>query len=288
MRYGGGMVQTAKRLRRWQLAAAGGICVPAVVYAAVMGGQGEHMLLPLAVGLGTISTSAQAASVRQASFLSVAWPALWWPLLYSASVDAAEVAPDRFVDPYLARLDARFLRLGPDRMPAWALGGAWEEVANVFYISFYAVIPLALAWAWLRRGEVAALRFGLGLLATLAACSTLWLAFPAGGYHSTGSPTSAAWGPATAIARAVYATHPHYAAAFPSSHVALSVSTAALLGLHGAGWGWLAWALGVSFATVYGQYHYLVDVPPGWAVGLAVAAAVWWVSPVSGDHAPPG
>ncbi len=62
-------------------------------------------------------------------------------------------------------------------------------------------------------------------------------------------------------------------AAFPSSHVAWATASAlaawrARCGLTGL---YLLIALSISFATVYGRFHYLVDVPAGWAAALGWA-----------------
>ena len=60
--------------------------------------------------------------------------------------------------------------------------------------------------------------------------------------------------------------------AFPSSHV--SVSTVILLVTWKYQSRWLVWLVpiyvGLVFATVYGRFHYLLDVFAGWALALAV------------------
>ncbi len=176
-----------------------------------------------------------------------------------------QLEPGRYVDTLYRSLDTRIL--GSAGPPPWPLGGPMEELANLFYVSYYAAIPVGLYLAWRWAGEEGALRYGLAILSTFAACALLWLALPGGGYHPDGYPHSAPYGPFTHIAHTMYAADPHFAAAFPSSHVALS---AAAVGVLGAG-AWL-WVAGVAFATAYGQYHYLVDAPAGLIVGLLGSA----------------
>jgi membrane-associated phospholipid phosphatase len=197
------------------------------------------------------------------------YPLVFWPLLYQQAVDIVLLEPARYVDPVLARLDAFVL--------PWTtamLGGPMEELASLFYVSYYVALPLGFFAAWRRDPETAS-RYSTAILVAFVGCALLWLAVPAGGIHPNGCPTGTAWGPFTSVARFVYATNPHYAAAFPSSHVALSV--AAAYALHRAGYGrWaLVWAFGIALATVVGQYHYAVDAVAGWAVGWFAARRVW-------------
>lgn len=264
-------------LRQWQLGAAAVAVLPSLCFAVAWKASGPHLLVPAVTAFGVLSSAWQARRERGHGLLSVAWPIVWWPLLYLAPVDAVSVDPSRYIDETLKRWDAVLLATGAEHMPRWTLGGPLEELANVFYVGFYLVVPLNLLGAWMRRGEEAALRHGLALLLGLAACSVIWLIIPSGGYHETGSPLSPGWGPATEVARWIYRMNPHYAAAFPSSHVALSVASATVVAREGGTRLWFIFALGVCFATVYGQYHYLVDVPPGFVIGLAagwVATAV--------------
>lgn len=193
------------------------------------------------------------------------WPLLVWASLYEPVTRVVQLRAFR-IDPLLARVDAWLL--GP---PDWPLGGHAAELANLFYASWYAIVPGTAIWLWRRHGEEPALRYALGVLAAFAACVGVWLLLPAGGHHPTGSPTAPGWGPATGFVRSVYAAHPHHAAAFPSSHVALAVVCATtLLQVEGRAWPAL-WAVGVAWSTVYGQYHYSLDGAAGVLVGLTAA-----------------
>lgn len=268
-----------RSLRRAQLAVTLAIGAQNVSYILAFEGATGQLLVPLLVLSGAALSAWLAASgLAGSGLLAVAWPVLWWPGLYLASVQAVQVNPDRYIDVHLAAWDGHLFQRGVVLTPGWSLGGPTEELANLLYASFYAVVPGALLWAWSRRGEELALRFGLGLLLSFAACSLAWLVWPAGGYHATGSPLTEGWGPFTGLVRTLYAANPHYAAAFPSSHVAISVGMASMLIRSGQTRLWWLWAAGVSWSTVYGQYHYAVDAPPAWLVG-AVAGALAWSDP---------
>jgi len=208
---------------------------------------------------------------RVARWVGLGWPIVLWPAMYDGAVRIVTAYPERYVDAWLAAAD-RVIFLGnpPDR---WPLGGPVEELANLAYASYYLVIPACALWAWRRRGDEALARYGLALVATFGACALLWLVAPAGGYHPTGCPPGEPWGPFTALMRWIYARSPHYAAAFPSSHVALAVAAAALIvRLGGPRWLW-PWALAVAWSTVQGQYHYGIDTPP--AIALGIVGARW-------------
>jgi hypothetical protein len=204
--------------------------------------------------------------------LLLAWPIAWWPVTYVMTVDVVQLDRTRYVDAWLRAADTWLLSFGNVVPLAWPLSGPVEEVANAFYFSYYVGVPLLLVWLAWRLGPEAASRYGLAVVLTVAACAALWVLVPSGGYHAGGAPSSSPWGPSTWTVHEMYALKPHFAAAFPSSHVAVSVAAAAVAIRFGATrllWGW---AFGIAFATVYGQYHFLVDVPSGWFVGAVIAA----------------
>lgn len=246
-----------------------------LLYVVGVGALGARFSAADAIVLAPLAAAALGAatqSTRRSSWFAVAAPLIAWPLVYVGFVHVASLEPSRFVDAALARLDAAWMRhpVGP---PTWPLGGWMEEVANTLYASYYVVVPATALMIARRRGLEEAGRYGVAVWATMLLCAAGWLLWPAGGYHSTGSPLDPAHGPFTAIVRALYAWNPHYAASFPSSHVAVAL-VAALARIRAGGTrAWLLWAAGVSFATVYGQYHYAVDTPP--AILVAFAGFGW-------------
>lgn len=204
---------------------------------------------------------------RFLALLRAGYPLAFWPLLYTGAVEIVQLFPERYFDEGVAHLDAILLGYdGP--VPAWQLGGPVEELASLLYLSYYVVVPLGFFWAWFRRGPVAATGYSLAVLVAFTVCGLVWVLLPTGGHYLDGAPDDPPWGPFTAIARSIYAANPHYAAALPSSHVAISVVTAAMVGrLGGSGWLWF-WTAGVAWATIYGQYHYMLDTPTGALAGL--------------------
>lgn len=72
------------------------------------------------------------------------------------------------------------------------------------------------------------------------------------------------------------------AAVFPSAHVSSAFSAAWAMFLllprqRPFGWGVLVYAISVSVATIYGRYHYTIDVAAGFVVSLMAAALCLWL-----------
>lgn len=239
--------------------------------ALVFAGAYTHGLLSAAPFL-TLLVVASLAGLSNSgpSSLHLYWPLAAWPALYQGAVEVVRAAPDRYWDPWFRAFDHTWQHWLGITFP-WHLGGPLEEGCNLFYVSFYVGVPLTLLLARRFGGTRLATRFGLALVGTFIACGIIWVVLPTGGWYAHGSPQSAPWGPFTAISRFIYFVNPHAAAAFPSSHVAVSV--AAVVVLRRArlpAWLWI-WPLGIAIATIYGQYHYLLDAVGGWALGVGVA-----------------
>jgi len=167
-----------------------------------------------------------------------------------------------------------WIRTNPSTWLAWAL--------YVGYLAYYPIIaagPLAL-WATGRREAMH--RAMTTIMATFYVCYTTFLLFPVvGPRHIFPAADNVATRTLIAQLTAQFIEHvAAWGAAFPSSHVAVSVAAmvAALLE-----WRMLGAALVVpttllALGSVYGQFHYAVDVLAGLGVGLAVAAVVWLTS----------
>jgi hypothetical protein len=207
---------------------------------------------------------------RVSSTLRACWPLAAAPVAYLAEVQILELQRGRYIDGILAHADA-WLGIYQGGQPLWSMGGPIEELANMAYASYY-LIPVMVGFVALRRGAHEATRLTAALTLASLMCGLVWLIFPSGGYHVGGSPQGPAFGPFTALVHGLYAQHPHYAAAFPSEHVAHAVALAGVLRRDWGPWIWL-WALGIALSTVVGQYHYAFDGVAGWAVGMA--AATW-------------
>jgi membrane-associated phospholipid phosphatase len=153
----------------------------------------------------------------------------------------------------------------------------WSTVLHTAYFSYYLVVTLPALY-FLLRGDLRAVRqFVLAVIATFVTCYLVFLFFPvAGPYYLF--PAPAAWFTDNIAARLVYhilENGSSYGAAFPSSHVAATVTAALMAGRRSTRLGLLLLVPTVllTVGVVYCQMHYAVDAVAGLLVGVAVAWA---------------
>lgn len=160
-----------------------------------------------------------------------------------------------------------------------------SEVLHLCYMAFWLLLP-AMALALLRgpRRDLAA--FVWTALNAYLLCFAAFVVFPVEGprLHLPPLPDHLQ-GPLTRLCHAITASGAARAAAFPSSHVAVSLVIAACA----ARWRprllpvFAAVAAGIAVATVYGRFHYAVDV----LAGAAFAVASWrWLGPRQASSEP--
>lgn len=152
----------------------------------------------------------------------------------------------------------------------------WSTLLHGAYLSYYAIVPLPVLWFWF-AGNLRGLRRTVLLEMTAFVFCYLWFVFfpVAGPYYEFARPT----GPfvQTVTARMVYgalASGSSYGAAFPSSHIAATVTATAgaWFGNRRLGGILAIPAALLAVATVYCQMHYGVDALAGLTTGLAI---VW-------------
>ena len=153
-----------------------------------------------------------------------------------------------------------------------------STMLHAAYLSYYAIVPAGPVW-FLLRGERRSLeRAVLAVVTAYVVCYLAFVLFPvAGPYYFF--PRPAAWFLDNAPARLVYRLltgGSSFGAAFPSSHVAASVTATITTA---AGSRRLGLVLTVptallTIAVVYCQMHYAMDAAAGLAVGGIVAAGV--------------
>ena len=149
-----------------------------------------------------------------------------------------------------------------------------SEYVHFCYFAFVLLFPV-IGGIWYFTGKRAAFRELLFLISVTFAVSYLFYAlFP------VDSPFYLAAPPGKPLSGHFFYELVHFVSsrggarggAFPSSHV--SISTVVLLVTWRHKPRWLVWLLpiyaGLVFATVYGRFHYVVDVFAGWALAFSV------------------
>lgn len=174
---------------------------------------------------------------------------------------------------------------GGNPSATWARTMHWpvlSELLHLAYASYYALVlvPPIVLYARGRRDAFAATMLALTLV--YGACFTTYLFFPVDGPRYLVGPADAPHGPVRAFVLHLLEAGSSRGTAFPSSHVAASVVAAlcALTFQRRLGVVVAVLTLGLALGTVYGGFHYGVDVLAGVAVGLLcwlAARAAWRV-----------
>ena len=211
-------------------------------------------------------------------------PLLAAPLLYAELPALMEGMPGPVVyhDPAISGIEARLF----GGQPAFDWAGAWpsvavSEVLHASYACYYPMIYAAPALLWLGitgsgpTEEARAADFGetvLALQACFFACFVAFVAFPVQGPRYLGVPAGIPDGPIRRLVLLLLQSGSSRGAAFPSAHVAVTVTQVAmaLKFQRGVGWISLVIAVGLTAGAVYGGFHYAVDTIAGGLLGLAV------------------
>ena len=166
----------------------------------------------------------------------------------------------------------------PARELAAAAPWSWlSEPLHAAYISYYAIIygpPLLVAW---RRGHAAAAAAVFTLSLVFFAHYLFFVYFPVEGPRYRFPPPGGeiADGAAYGLAHTLLEAGSSRGAAFPSSHVGVSVAATVIC------WRMLRpltpivalLTVGLAVGAVYGGFHYAIDAVAGAAFGLALALA---------------
>jgi membrane-associated phospholipid phosphatase len=145
------------------------------------------------------------------------------------------------------------------------------------YLSYYVILASAPLGLWLKGRREAARGAILLMMATFYACYAAFLAFPVAGprYVFPPAANAATASPVAVVAHRLLEGGSAWGAAFPSSHVAVALVAAACAwrGFRPLGAALVPAAVLMSLGTVYGQFHYAVDVLAGTALAAAVLIA---------------
>jgi hypothetical protein len=152
--------------------------------------------------------------------------------------------------------------------------GWLSSTLHAAYLSKYLMLAGAPALLWLSGRVQAARRVILLVMVTYYVCFTLHLLFPVAGprYLFPLSESAAAGTGVAVFAHALVGAGSAWGTAFPSSHVAATVTLSVATWIH---WRCLGGVLLIvttllTVGTVYGQFHYAVDAGAGVALGAAV------------------
>ncbi|MCU0611544.1 MAG: phosphatase PAP2 family protein, partial [Candidatus Eisenbacteria bacterium] len=198
----------------------------------------------------------------------------------------------RWYDEFFLSIDVRFFRGFPSSFFEQFYNKPLNELIILGYFSYYLIPYMLCIPLYFRRDRGAFYQSAAAIFISFLACLVLFLIFPTQGprqFYGHFRKVPLEGYVITWMEHRMVDIGGLVGGAFPSSHCA--VAMAALLQArrhHHTAFAFLAILVPIlSFATVYGWYHYTVDVSAGWAVG---AMAVWLagrIYPVTGDSPAP-
>ena len=203
------------------------------------------------------------------------YPAIAFPILYKEVELLASTLGDWRLTGPLQNLEATLFAGQPSLYLSQRLSWVWlSEYVHFCYFAYVLLFPV-IGGIWYFTGKRHAFRELLFLMSVTFATSYLfYILFPVDSpfylLPKLGEPQSGHF--FYELVHFVSSRGGARGGAFPSSHV--SVSTVILLVTWKYLSRWLVWIVpiyvGLVFATVYGRFHYLLDVFAGWALALAV------------------
>jgi len=217
---------------------------------------------------------------RAARMIADLAPLVSMPLLYGELPMLMAALGSTYHDAVVQHLELRMFGEQVSRTFAGAHRALFlSELLHAGYLAYYPAV-FAPALVLYARGE----RRGfaqtvLTLTVTYAICWVIFALFPVEGpRYVWGAPLGVPNGPVRRFALAILASGSSRGAAFPSSHMAISVAQAVIA------WRWHpkagavlgVIALLVGLGAVYGGFHYGADMVTGAMLGLVIAVAIAW------------
>jgi membrane-associated phospholipid phosphatase len=247
---------------------------------------GGHLLLALIhAAVFTLAASAISPKTEVTRTVGDFIPLIVAPMLYTEIPLLITALGSTYQDTLIQGWELALFGTQPSRTLAGAIPFVWiSEVFHAGYLAYYPVIFLPSVLLFVRRE-----RRGLGetvLAVTVAytVCYAFFAIMPVQGpRYLWVAPEHVPHGPMRSLAVAILAAGSSRGAAFPSAHVAITVAQAVLA------WRWQrrvwwiygAIALLVGVGSVYGGFHYAIDVIAGAVVGAVTAWCVRRIAPRS-------
>lgn len=200
---------------------------------------------------------------------------LWYPLVFYAffhyqSGMLNTVIIPRFLDHFFIHLDTAIF----GKFPAYYLRGdagnlLLDEFFHFAYANYYIVIPLTAFILYFKNKKLFE-RFVFEISSLFYLCFLIYVFLPVEGPLNLRHHHFTEGGPFKAIVDFFYAKGDNAGGAFPSSHVAVTCLVAWWATRHLGKlkiYYWLV-VLFLSISTVYGMFHYAVDIIAGWLLAI--------------------
>lgn len=232
----------------------------------------------VALGLVHLLGRVPVPTNRFGALLRLAWPVAVTPLLYMELATLNQLLfPGYFDAAVQAWEQVLFGTQLSIVMSGWIEALWFSELLHIGYVSYYLVVPVALIGGLYLGGDEGLERVAFTTALAFFVCYLCFAVFPVAGprYEFAQIVGPQKDGRVFALVHSILESGSSKGTAFPSSHVAATVSAWLAAGLVDRRLGWILapFAVSLTIGTVYGRFHYGIDA----AVGLAVALlAVWW------------
>ncbi|MDH3297260.1 MAG: phosphatase PAP2 family protein [Gemmatimonadota bacterium] len=236
---------------------------------------GLHVVaLVLVHALGRVSVPVN----RPLAFLRLVWPVAITPLLYLELATLNQLLfPGYFDATVQAWEQALFGSQLSIVMSGWYDALWFSEMLHFGYVSYYVVVPAALIGGFSLGGEDGLERVAFTTALAFFLCYLCFAVFPVAGprYEFARIVGPQTDGAVFGLVHSILESGSSKGTAFPSSHVAATVSAWLAAGLVDRRLMWILapFAVSLTMGTVYGRFHYGIDTAVG--LGVAMLAVAW-------------
>ncbi|HEY4130121.1 MAG TPA: phosphatase PAP2 family protein [Gemmatimonadaceae bacterium] len=215
---------------------------------------------------------------RVARLVGDVGPLLLMPALYAELPQLIAVIGNGYHDLLIQHLELRVFGEHPSRTFAGRFPiTALSEVLHAGYLTYYPAVFVPAAWLYAKRERRGFAQLVLGVAATYAVCWAIFICFPVEGpRYEWVAPAGVPDGAVRRLALAILTGGSSRGAAFPSSHMAISVVQTVVM------WRWsrgaalvlAVLATLVGLGAVYGGFHYGIDIVAGGLLGALIGFLV--------------
>lgn len=264
----------------------------ALAYLAATGLVALTSFSPMGMGLAAVHAVAVGLIWRAASlplpkhglalFFRLFYPVALTPILYLELAPLNQVHVTGYFDAAVMQWEEALFGTQLAMVFSDWYGRLWfSEMLHLGYFSYYLIVPGAAATAFLLKGPRALERASFTIALAFFICYLCFSVFPVAGprYDFPKIAGEAADGPMFNLVHAILESGSSKGTAFPSSHVAATLSAWFATGRESKRVFWIMapFAVSLTLGTVYGRFHYGIDAMVGLLVAIAAYLATPWL-----------
>ena len=235
-------------------------------------GLGFAALHVVALGIVHMIARVPVPANRFAAFMRLAWPVVITPVLYMELATLNQLLFPGYFDAMVQTWEQALFGSQLSMVSSGWYEALWfSELLHFGYVSYYAAVPVALIGGFMLGGEAGLERVAFTTAFAFFLCYLCFAVFPVAGprYEFARIVGPQTEGAIFGLVHTILEGGSSKGTAFPSSHVAATVSAWLAAGLVSRRlmWGLAPFAILLTLGTVYGRFHYAIDA----LVGLGVA-----------------